>query len=138
MLNIHITGFLELGRKGFLNHILGGIVHQKSQFVTQNLNPGSENIDTVVVPIPNLCAKSAEVEPKQSFINVRRNSSFCDSTCWGPNCLGVLLKFLPFFTDLLGPPQKFTFLTFLFTRQNNLSNAPLVGMPVSWRTVASL
>ena len=53
-------------------------------------------VDTVLFEMPNLCAKSAFVDPKQSFISGKRNSSFRERTRFGGNFFGDFVKFLPF------------------------------------------
>ena len=69
-------------------------------------------VDTVLFghEMPNLCAKSAFVDPKQSFISGKRNSSFRERTRFGGNFFGDFVKFLPFLDVFLAPLQYLTFL----------------------------
>ena len=110
LLGLYIRHFSSLAK--FLTHVL-------------------KRDDTVLRGMPNLCARSVLVDPKRSFISVKRNSSFWEKARFGPIFFGDFLKFLPFLHVFLGPLQYVTFFIDPFTESNNLWKARFDGIPVS-------
>ena len=68
-----MAGFLNFfGSIFFTTSILGLYFSSLAKILTHVLKID----DTVLREMPNLCARSALVDPKRSFISVKRNSSF--------------------------------------------------------------
>ena len=70
------------------------------------------------------------MEPKWSFINVNRNSSFFVRQCFLPCFFGDCLKGRVFAETFGGPFQYEFFLTFCLTGENKKSKVDLFGIPV--------
>ena len=92
---------------------------------------------TVVAEIPNVWAMSMLVEPRRSFINVNRNSSFPVRQRFLPCFFGDCLKGRVFVETFEGPFQYEIFLTFCFTNENKKSKVDLFGIHVKALIVLS-